>query len=89
VPRAPGIMEAYNQLALCDHYLLLRDTHGQVAVIQPGSDPTGRFPSQYFRRVLAAHFGLDAPWDWREYDFPEPALLDVLEHFGSCHASLA
>ena len=38
----------------------------------------GRFPSQFFRRRIAEHFGLEVPWDWRAYTDVEPALLRTL-----------
>jgi hypothetical protein len=43
--------------------------------------PSDEFGSQYFRRALSQHFGLQAPWNWREYMKAERWVLEILDLF--------
>jgi hypothetical protein len=74
---------AYASLRSANDYLLVRDTHGQIAALEGlSSSMHGPLPSQFMRRQLVDLFGLDRPWDWREYREPEPAVIETLELFG-------
>jgi diadenosine tetraphosphate (Ap4A) HIT family hydrolase len=78
---ATTLFEAYDRVRDSEHYLLFRDITGQFAAIEPRDNPTSHFHSQYFRRVLANHFGLKAPWDWRQYNRQETWLIETLNWF--------
>jgi diadenosine tetraphosphate (Ap4A) HIT family hydrolase len=78
-----GFESAIRQLRETQEYLLFRDTAGRVAVAGTGSVAYG---SQYFRRVLAQHFGVSTPWDWRAYTESEPSLIETIRHFGDVDA---
>jgi diadenosine tetraphosphate (Ap4A) HIT family hydrolase len=67
---------AWAALTETDHYLLIGNSEN-VRFRNLEADP-GRFPSQFFRRRLAEHFGLEKPWDWRSYSQIEPELLRTL-----------
>jgi diadenosine tetraphosphate (Ap4A) HIT family hydrolase len=78
------LQRAWDSLQNVDEYLLMC-ADGQTLY----SDLTGqpkRFPSQFFRRRIAEHFRLEAPWDWRLYTDVEPALLQTLGVTVSAHA---
>ena len=78
---AANLLEAYDRLRESENYLLIRDITGIFAAVEPRGESSSHFHSQYFRRILANHFALKAPWDWREYDCDEAWLLDTL---GGC-----
>lgn len=70
------LQRAWESLQNADEYLLM-SAAGQTLY----SDLMGqasRYPSQFFRRRIAEHFHLEAPWDWRAYTDVEPALLRTL-----------
>ena len=70
------LQKAWDALQGADEYLLL-NAAGKTLI----SDLEGlssRYQSQFFRRRIAEHFGLEAPWDWRAYTDAEPALLRTL-----------
>jgi diadenosine tetraphosphate (Ap4A) HIT family hydrolase len=73
---APDIQTALGELHSADEYLLL--AADDAVLFRDLRVDAGAFPSQFFRRRLAEHFQLTAPWDWRAYDAVEPALLDTL-----------
>lgn len=82
VKKAHGLLEALSQLRNSASYLLFRDTVGQVVFLEVTEALSQKFASQYFRRMLARHFHLEKPWDWRAYTREESWLLDTLEWFG-------
>lgn len=59
------------------NYIVLRDTLGKISSIGEQSLSTHNIGSQYVRRKLAEIFGVQRPWDWREYDSPEHDLLSA------------
>jgi len=74
-----SLPEALLSVAQLAEYLLF-GSNGQYATL----DITGRkdeFPSQYFRRRVAAALGCDMSWDWRQAVLPERALVDTVEAF--------
>ncbi|HZG07951.1 MAG TPA: hypothetical protein VEZ70_03115 [Allosphingosinicella sp.] len=81
---AGGLREALEALTRSDNYLLFGAggafRFGDVGDL--GFNP----PSQYFRRVLAARFGVDRPWDWRAVSAPEPDLMHSLARHHGRHA---
>ncbi len=79
---ASNLTETLERLRNADHYLMFRDTSGVFAATVLPAEPSSQFPSQYFRRALAEHFDLQAPWDWREYTWQEPRMLETLACFG-------
>lgn len=67
------------------HEYLLMTAAGQTLY----SDLDGqahRYPSQFFRRRIVEHFGLETPWDWRAYTGVEQALLRTLSVTLPAHA---
>ena len=45
-------------------YLFWQDTDDSMNVVD-----SGFVPSQFFRRVIAAHYDIPNKWDWRQYPF--------------------
>jgi diadenosine tetraphosphate (Ap4A) HIT family hydrolase len=78
---ADSFRGALKSLRTAASYLFLRDTAGLTAYRDLSAAAPGDFPSQFMRRKLVEHFGVDRPWDWRQYDYQEPWLLEVLRHF--------
>ena len=76
---ARDFLDALVHLDGCGHYLLMGDetdvrySRVDLMATEPGS--------QYFRRLLARHFGLTRSWDWREFRTPEPDVIATLESF--------
>jgi diadenosine tetraphosphate (Ap4A) HIT family hydrolase len=79
---------ALDELRQANEYLLFRDTADMVGRLDLSND-AGTYPSQYFRRELARHFGLSQPWDWRSYSHRETWLLDCVELFGTSDVSFS
>jgi diadenosine tetraphosphate (Ap4A) HIT family hydrolase len=77
-----SLIDAFDRLRQSDHYLLFRDSTGKFVALEPMPDNFSRFNSQYFRRTLAKHFNINAPWDWHLYDKAESRLIDTLNYFG-------
>lgn len=77
-----NLLEAYARLRGSDNYLIFRDITGTYVGMEPIVQSSYHFQSQYFRRVIADHFALEMPWDWREYDFKEPWLIEAIDLFG-------
>ena len=75
------LTSAWMNLIDCDEYLLVADGLGEIR--QLGSNPNERalFPSQFCRKRIAQHFSIKKPWDWRQYQFKEPLLLETLHFF--------
>ena len=76
---AANISEALRSLRSSSLYLLVRDTHGNTAFLEPSPATAMSFPSQYVRRRLVDHFKLRTPWDWRDYTGAEPWLLETVQ----------
>jgi diadenosine tetraphosphate (Ap4A) HIT family hydrolase len=74
--QAQNLQKAWEALQDAHEYLLI-SAAGQT-LYSDLEGQTGRYPSQFFRRRIAEHFGLEAPWDWRAYTDVEPALLQTL-----------
>jgi diadenosine tetraphosphate (Ap4A) HIT family hydrolase len=82
--QARNLQEAWDLLQNTHEYLLM-SAAGQTLY----SDLTGHlgvYPSQFFRRRIVEHFGLEAPWDWRAYVDVEVALLRTLSVNLPAHA---
>jgi diadenosine tetraphosphate (Ap4A) HIT family hydrolase len=75
--KVESLEAAYDVLSGEETYLLFRDTHAKVGYVSGTAARSTRFGSQYFRKMLAAHFGLDLPWDWRAYEGVEARLLET------------
>ncbi len=81
--RADTLVDALTRLQHSDEYVLFRDTYGHIAFLEITDDQARRrFPSQYFRRQLVQHFHRKQPWDWHEYNYQEPWLLEAVQWFG-------
>lgn len=81
---AHGLLDAWEALKDAPEYLLI-GAAGQTLyrIIDKDAD---NFPSQFFRRRIAEHFDLKAPWDWRAYTDVEPSLLKTLGLASLAHA---
>jgi diadenosine tetraphosphate (Ap4A) HIT family hydrolase len=66
--------DAWEVAATASEYLAVRDTSGKTVLLTRDT-PGLRLGSQFMRRRLAEAFGIQQPWDWREYSRPEPRLL--------------
>jgi hypothetical protein len=60
------------------NYLYLRDANGDDFVLF-----SDRYPSQFIRRLVAAHVNDELGWDWKERPY-EPTILDTLASFKAC-----
>jgi diadenosine tetraphosphate (Ap4A) HIT family hydrolase len=78
-----NLFESYDLLRGVNDYLLFRDVRGMFAGLTIGNRPSSFYHSQYFRRVLANHFGLTSPWDWRAYFYKERWLIETLNYLGA------
>lgn len=81
----PAFVPAIRQLRSSAEYLIFRDTQGEIAYSECSENFT--YGSQYFRRVLAQHFGVSSPWDWRTYTESEKSLVDTILHFEDADVS--
>ena len=77
--------DALGLLSDAAQYLIFSDTTGHTKYLGPEEVKEGMFPSQYFRQALVRHFGLDKPWDWREYEDHEKPLLETIAYFRTHH----
>ena len=66
----------YRRLADAQQYLLSCDPAGVIRYLDTTA-LAGKYPSQFFRRALAAYLGTAGTWDWRACGV-EPELLDTL-----------
>lgn len=82
--RTTGLRAAWEALQGTGEYLLMSSA-GET-LYSDLSDLSGHYPSQFFRRRIAEHFRLQAPWDWRAYTDVEPALLRTLDMSIPTHA---
>jgi diadenosine tetraphosphate (Ap4A) HIT family hydrolase len=73
---ADDLERALRALGGADEYLLL--TAGKDVLYSDVSGLQHSHPSQFFRRRLAEHFDLAAPWDWRAYEHIEASVLQML-----------
>jgi diadenosine tetraphosphate (Ap4A) HIT family hydrolase len=73
---AETLKTALAETQTADEYLIFRDTENRVGRVIPVDRHA--YPSQYFRRELHRHFQCTRPWNWREYDQREQALIDVV-----------
>jgi diadenosine tetraphosphate (Ap4A) HIT family hydrolase len=68
VKEIPSIADLSNQIQVvneCDSYLFLEDIDYKCYFINDAS----KFPSQFFRIILAKSMDIDNMWDWRKYTF--------------------
>jgi diadenosine tetraphosphate (Ap4A) HIT family hydrolase len=70
--------DAYEELKAEDAYLLFRDTFGRVRYVAGAEADSENYGSQYFRKMLASHFNLKCPWDWRAYEGVEVRVVETL-----------
>lgn len=70
-----------NELRDADEYLLVEDSSANTRVVTIDDENRSRYGSQYFRRRLAALFGLKRDWDWRAYAEPEADLIFTIDWF--------
>ncbi len=82
--QAIDLLSAWEALQGADEYLLM--SAADQTLYSDLNRQSERFPSQFFRRRIAEHFGLEAPWDWRAYSDVEQALLHTLTMTPSAHA---
>jgi diadenosine tetraphosphate (Ap4A) HIT family hydrolase len=82
--QALDLQGAWDALQGAHEYLLM--SAGGQTLYSDLDGQAGRYPSQFFRRRIADHFGLEAPWDWRAYTEIEPALLRTLSMTLPAHA---
>ena len=75
---ASTLEDAYDVLRDEDAYLLFRDTRKRTKYVIGAEAHSEIFRSQYFRKMLAAHFRLPSPWDWRAYQGIESRVLNTL-----------
>lgn len=77
-PSLSSLKGALCVLAASDEYLLLFDSEGRgwSRVLSPAD--RSEFPSQYFRRCLAALAGTPGSWDWRTIEHPERRLVEAV-----------
>ena len=76
---APTLGACYRRLADAQQYLLSCDPAGGIRYLDTTA-LAGKYPSQFFRRALAAYLGTAGTWDWRACGV-EPELLDTLRRF--------
>lgn len=76
-----GFAPALEGLRNASSYIVFRDTVGQTAWRDLSGAGACQFPSQYVRRRLADYFQVQGSWDWRQYDQPEPHLVESVQHF--------
>lgn len=82
-PRVPSVADALRGLKGAREYLMVRDTRGDVSVLDLTNHDGREYPSQYFRRRVVEILKLDAHWDWRRYTAPEENLLRAVEAYGN------
>lgn len=82
---APSLVAALDALRKSSEYLLIGD--GRQVISRDVERSGGNFPSQYFRRRLVEVFGINRPWNWREFQRPEAGLLKTIRHFSVSHVS--
>ncbi len=80
--RTESLIDAWQGAKASEEYLVVEDCHGNVSYAVADISSRG-FGSQYARRRLTEHFQLDAPWDWRAYNWVEPKLLQTIKSFRS------
>lgn len=68
------LVSAWQKVGKASEYLLIKDTYGRIKVCQ-NKELSYSFPSQFLRRKVAERFNLTVPWNWREYENAEPALI--------------
>lgn len=59
-----GLSNLRQYVASNTPYLLWQDADDSMFVVD-----SGFVPSQFLRRVIAAHYGIPNKWDWRQYPF--------------------
>lgn len=74
-PTTDSFGDAMRNASTYDQYLFLWDGDFRMWLRSVFPDETRKFPSQYFRRVLASAVGLQNSWNWRGTTQPEPALI--------------
>lgn len=82
--QAKDLRNAWELLQGVHEYLLM--SAGGQTLYSNLSAQADRYPSQFFRRRITEHFGLEAPWDWRAYTDVEQAVLRTLGMTLSVHA---
>lgn len=74
-----GLAEGWDLVDTEDDYLICASSDGTARFRSVAADERPAYPSQFFRRQLHHHLGLDGPWDWREFDQPEPAIQQWIQ----------
>ncbi|UUO07861.1 hypothetical protein M4951_05990 [Blastopirellula sp. J2-11] len=72
-----SLLDAWSFHEKGNNYIVLRDTFGEIASIGQEVMSMHNIGSQYVRRKLVEIFGVQRPWDWREYESPEQDLLSA------------
>lgn len=72
-----SLVSGLNRLVDAQEYLLAINPDNTCGTLNL-SESLEKYPSQYFRRKLSEHFGLEGSWDWRKYNSPEPWLVDSI-----------
>jgi len=76
---ASDLLQALDQLTICNHYLLIGN---QESVVYAAVNSLAERPqSQYFRRYLSERFCVNKPWNWRQTNSREPDLLATISAF--------
>lgn len=82
-----GLDAGWDSVDTADDYLICASSDGSARFRTVVPEERTDYPSQYFRRQLHHHLGLEGPWDWREFDQPERAIEQwierALEHAGT------
>lgn len=73
--------EAMRDARRYDQYLFLSDGVGRTWLRPVLMGEGHRFPSQYFRRLLASAVASSVNWDWRRTRQPEAALVGAYRHW--------
>jgi len=76
-----GLLEAWQKNELTDEYLIVGDTSGDFASVDRAMIKGFGISSQHMRKLIAKHFEIERPWDWREYDQPEPDLIQLVNEW--------
>jgi len=71
---AASLSDAWDSVATTSEYLVCATSNGDVRCLEINASNRHRYPSQFFRRRVRDLLGIHRPWDWREFDQPEPAI---------------
>ena len=74
-----GLGDGWDSVETTDDYLICASSDGGARFLSVGPAERAAYPSQFFRRQLHSLLGLKGPWDWREFEQPEPAIERWIE----------